>query len=144
MQALTAHKTPVDHEQERDGVDLERGAGEPEAAGDGAEDAVLRDPVGHEGVEAERRGDGRALEVARLAGGVLGDVGRGDVEPREAREAAEHEGGQAGVVEGGAEADAEGYAGWGEAEGDLVWGYWLEVFCPCVYVRVDIDVKDSL
>lgn len=116
MQTLAAHETAVDDEQERDGVDLEGGSGEPEAAGDVGEDAVLRDPPGHEGVEAQGRGDGRALEVARLAGGVLGDVGGRDVEASEAREAAEHEEHETCVVESRAQADAEGYAGRGQTE----------------------------
>lgn len=103
----------MDEEQEHDGVDLEGGAREPGAARHGVEDAVLRHPPGHEGVEPERRRDGRALEVARLARRVLGDVGCCHVEAGQAREAAEHEGGETDVVEGCAEADAEGYAGRG-------------------------------
>ncbi len=57
--------------------------------------SVVHPPLGkpprHERVEAERRRDGRALEVARLAGAVLGDAGRRDVEARQAGQAAEDE-----------------------------------------------------
>lgn len=58
---------------------------------------------GHQRVEPQRRGDGRALEVARLAGAVLGDARGGDVEAGEAGQAAEDEEGEEEVVEGGAE-----------------------------------------
>lgn len=112
VQSLTTHEAAVNQEQEHDGVDLERGAREPSAAWHGVEDAVLRHPPGHEGVEPQRRGDGRALEVARLARRILGDVGCRDVEAGQAREAAEHEDGETGMVEGCAEADAEGHTGW--------------------------------
>lgn len=71
----------MDDEQEDDRVDFKGGAGEPEAARDIGEDAILRDPPSHESVEPQRRGDWGALEVARLARGVLGDVGRRYVEP---------------------------------------------------------------
>lgn len=121
MQRLTAHQAAVNHEQRHHRMHLERRAREPYAAGDLVEDPALGDPVGHHGVEAEGGGDGGALEVAGLAAGVLGDVSAvgGDVEAREAREPAEHEDGEEDVVEGCAHADAEGYAGGGEAEGDL-------------------------
>lgn len=85
-------------------------------------DLARVDPVGHESVEAERCGDRSALEVLRLARGVLGDDGGGDVEAREAGEAAEHEEGEADVVERCAQADGEGDDGWGEAEGYLKGG----------------------
>jgi hypothetical protein len=46
-------------------------------------------------------------------------VGDGDVEAREAGEAAEHEEGQDEGVGRGVEAEGEGRGGGGEAEGDL-------------------------
>lgn len=94
-------------------MNLERGAREPGAARHGVEDTVLRHPPGHEGVEPQRRRDGRALEVARLARRIFGDVDCRDVEAGQAREAAEHEDGEKGMVEGCAKADAEGYTGRG-------------------------------
>lgn len=110
----------MQHEDEHDGVDLEQGAGEPDAARDGiVADPAAVDPVGHQGVEAEGGGDGGALEVLGLARGVLGDDGGGDVEAGEAGEAAQDEEGEAEVVEGRAQANGKGYYGGGEAEGDL-------------------------
>lgn len=110
----------MDEEQEHHGVDLEGGAGEPEAAGDVSQDAVLGNPPRHESVEAQGRRDGRALEVARLARGVLGDVGGRDVEAGEARETAEDKDHEADVVKSRAHADAEGYAGRSESKGYLM------------------------
>lgn len=82
-------------------------------------DPALRQPVRHQGVEGERRRDGRALEVARLAGGVLGDRRHRHVEARQPRQAAEHEEGKAQVVERRADAEREGDRGGGDAKGDL-------------------------
>lgn len=119
VQGLAAHQTAVDDEHGDDGMDLERGAGEPQAERDVVEDPALADPVGHEGVDAEGGGDGGALEVAGLAAGVLGDVGGRHVEARQPRQPAQHEDGQQRVVQRRAQAQAEGYAGGGQAEGDL-------------------------
>ncbi|KAK5625575.1 hypothetical protein RRF57_001291 [Xylaria bambusicola] len=113
MQTLTAHKTPMDEEQEYHGVNLERGASEPEAAGNFGEDAVLRDPPCHEGVEAQCRRDGCALEVARLPRGVLRDVGCRDIEASKTCQTAEYKDHEADVIESCAQANAEGYAGRG-------------------------------
>lgn len=97
-------------------MELERGTLGPDAEGHVLEDPAAVDPVGHDGVDAERRGDGRALEELALAGGVLGERRHGDVEAREAREAAEHEEGQAEGVDDGAQADGEGHHRGGDAE----------------------------
>lgn len=66
------HQAPVGDENQQRGVELE---GRP--PGNDAERQVLQQPpvvqpVGHDGVDAEGRGDGRALEVLALARGVLG------------------------------------------------------------------------
>lgn len=58
-------------------------------------------PHGHPGGDAQRSGDWGALEVARLARRVLGQGGDGDVEAREARQAAEDEEGEEESVERG-------------------------------------------
>lgn len=79
----------------------------------------LSHPVRHQPDNRQGGRDRRALEVLGLASRVFGDVGDGDVEAREAREAAEHEEGEDEVVEGGAEADCEGGGGGGDAEGYL-------------------------
>ena len=123
MNRPARHQTPVHHKQQHDGVHLDGGAREPHAAGQGVVDPAVGQPPAHERVEPERRGDGRALKVFRLAGRVLGD-GRGrHVEAGQARQAAQHEEGQAEVVEGRADADGEGEGCGGDAEGDLF------VFC---------------
>lgn len=119
MDGLARHEAAVQHEDDDDGVEGERGVGEPDAARDGVVDPALRDPVGHDGVEAEAGGDRGALEVVRLAGSVLGDRRRRYVEACQPRQAAQHEEGKAHVVQRRAHADRKGHNGRGEAEGDL-------------------------
>lgn len=109
----------MNHEDQHHGVKLERRARQPHAAGHRVVDPPLRHPPPHHGVQPQRRRDRRALKVGRLARRVLGDRRRRHVEARQAREPAEHEEGQAQVVEGGADADGEGDNGGGDAEGDL-------------------------
>ena len=66
--------------------------------------------------DQQRGGYGRALEVLGLAGRVLGQRRHGNVEAREARQAAEDEEGEEQRVEWGAEAEGEGGAGGRDAE----------------------------
>lgn len=61
----------------------------------------------------------RSFEVLAFSRGVFGHGGDGDVEAREAGEAAEDEEGEEERVEGGAQAEGEGADGGGDAEGDL-------------------------
>lgn len=116
---LARHQTPVNDKQKHNRVKLERGTREPDTAGEVIVDGARGDPVGHEGVEAQRGGDRGALKVLCLARRVLGDVGRGDVEAGEARQAAEDKEGEEDVVERGAQANGEGDDRRGEAKGDL-------------------------
>lgn len=109
----------MQHEDGHDRVKLEHTPRKPDTTGDGIVYRARVHPVGHERVKTQRRGDGCSLEVAGFARGVLGDVGGGDVEAREAGETAEDEEGKANVVERGADADGEGDDGGSEAEGDL-------------------------
>lgn len=121
MNGLASHQAPVEHKDENDRVELERGTLEHGTPGKRVVDPALRHPVRHERVQPQRRRDRRALEVGRLAVGVLGDdVGvRGNVEAREARQAAQDKEAEAEVVERGADANGEGDDGGGDAEGDL-------------------------
>lgn len=121
MNRFACHKAAMDHENRHNGVELEHTPREPDTARDGLVDCARVDPVGHEGVQTQRGGDGRALKVGGLTRGVLGDVAAvgGDVEAREAGQAAEDEEGEANVVERGAHADGEGDDCGGETEGNL-------------------------
>lgn len=116
VNGLARHEAAVHHKDQDDGVDLEDAAGKPQAAGEVIVDPAAVHPVGHQGVQAQAGGYGCALKVLRLAGGVLGDRGGGHVEAGQAGQAAEHEEGQADVVERGAHADGEGNDRGGEAE----------------------------
>jgi hypothetical protein len=119
MYGLARHQAPTEHEQANDGMEFEYAALGPSAQRQVIQDPALADPVGHEGGDGERGGDGGAFEVLALAGGVLGHVGNGDIEAREAREAAQHEEGEEDVVDGRAQTEREGGRGGGYAEGDL-------------------------
>ena len=66
-----------------------------------------------------RARDREAFKVFRFPRAVLWEGGDGDVEAREAGEAAEDEEGEGKGVERGAEAEGEGGDGGGDAEGDL-------------------------
>lgn len=119
VQRLAGHQAAVNEEHEHNGVELQSRAREPETAGNLVEYPALRDPVGHQGVDAQRSRNGGALEVARLAGGVVGDVSRRDVEARETSQAAKHEDSQEHVVDSGAQTETEGHTGGSKAEGNL-------------------------
>lgn len=119
MNSLARHQASVEHKDENNRVELEHGALEHGTPGKRVMDPALRHPVSHDGVQTERRGDGRALEIGGLAVGVLWDGGRGHVEAGEAGEAAEDEEAEAEMVERSADADGEGNDGGGDAEGDL-------------------------
>lgn len=120
MQRLTAHKATVDEEDEDDGVELESGTLEQQPPGDLIEDPAAAHPPGHDGVDSQGGGDGRALEVAGLSGRILGDRRRRHVEPRQPREPAQHEHRQQHRVERRAQPDRECHTGRGEAERDLL------------------------
>jgi hypothetical protein len=83
-------------------------------------DPVEPEPEGHEGLDQERARDGRALEVAALAGVVLGQVLDGDVEAREPGQAAAEEEAEAEAVDKGVEAEHKGGHGGRDAEADEV------------------------
>lgn len=91
--------------------------------------APAADAPGHSPDYAQARGYGRAFKVLRFPRGVLGQRGDGDVEAREAGEAAEDEEGQEEGVEWGAKAEGKGARGGGDTEGDLhaVRDGWLEI-----------------
>lgn len=120
VDGLARHQAAVEHKQQRNRVQFVGGAGKPGAQRQVVEDPILADPVGHERVEAQARGDGRALKVGRLAGLVLGNDGGRHVEAGETGEAAEDEEGEQNVVDGGADTDREGNGGGGDTKGDEV------------------------
>ena len=119
VQRLARHQAAMDQEYSDNRVELEGSAGEPQATRDLVEDPTLRDAVGHASVNAERGGNGGALEIAGLARGVVRDVSSRDIEARQTHEAAEHKEGQEDVVQHGAQAEAEGNAGWRQTKRDL-------------------------
>lgn len=94
MDRLAAHQTPMNDKQQRDGVEFEWGTSEPGAEGKALVDPAVRNPIGHEAVESERRRDRGALKVLRLSGSVLGDVRGRHVEAGQARETTKDEEGQ--------------------------------------------------
>lgn len=110
----------MNQKDEDDGVELEGGIREQQPAGHLVEDPAPAHPPGHDGVDAQGGGDGRALEVARLACSVLWDRRRRHVEPRQPREPAQHEHRQQHRVERRAQPDRECHTGRGEAERDLL------------------------
>ena len=116
MNRLARHGAPVRNEQQHRGVHLECRAGERDTARDGIVDPAGPGPPGHQQVDGEGGGDGRALEVPSLAARVLGDRGHRHIEPRQPREAAEDKEGEAYVVHGRPDADREGYDCGGDAE----------------------------
>ena len=80
---------------------------------------TLGDPIGHQRVQTQSGGDGRALKVGRLARRVLGDRGNGHVESCQTGQTAKDEKGQEDVVDWRAQTEAEGYGGWCYTERDL-------------------------
>lgn len=84
--------------------------------------SVLHAPR-HDGNEQQTTGNGQALEVLGLAGGVFRDEGDGGVEAGEAGDTGADEDEEEELVQGGAEAEDEGDEGWGDTEGDLVEGW---------------------
>lgn len=120
MYRLARHQTATEHEQSRDRMKFEHAALGPRTQRQVLQDPALADPVGHKGGDAERRGDRRAFEILALAAGVLGHVGHGDVEARQARKAAEHEEGEEDVIDGSAQAERKGGGGGGHTERDQI------------------------
>lgn len=119
MYSFARHQTPVDHEYQDHRVYLEGCPSKPHAPGYRIVDPPPRDPPRHEGVEPKSGRDGCPLKICRLSCGILGDGTRSDVEARQARQSAEHEEGEAEVIQGGADANGECDGGGGNAEGDL-------------------------
>lgn len=119
MNRLANHQTAMQHKHGDNGVKLERGALEPQTEGHLLQRPALVHPIRHDLHHEQRHGNRGALEVLRLAGCVLGDHGDGDVEAGEAGEAAEDEETEENVVEWGAEAEAKGGGGRGDAKGYL-------------------------
>jgi len=119
MQRLARHQAAVNHKEGDDGMNLKHGVGKHDSAGDRIVGPAARHPPGHQSVQGERGGDGRALKVGGLARGVFGYRGRGHVESCEAGQAAEDEKGETQVVEGGTDADCEGGSGGSDTEGNL-------------------------
>lgn len=119
MYRLTRHQAPTNHKQAQHGVKLAQRPRQQRPQRQLPMHPPLTNPVRHQPHNRQRRRDRRALKVGRLARRILGHVGDGDVEAREAGQAAQHEEGEDEVVGGGAEADCEGGGGGGDAEGDL-------------------------
>lgn len=111
MQSLGDHQAAMDQEQDDDGVELKCGALKPHAEWDLVQDPSLRDPVCHQCVRTQARGNGGSLEIAGLAGGIVGDVGGCHVESCQTGQAAQHKDGQEDVVESRAQTDRESHAG---------------------------------
>ncbi len=79
----------------------------------------LTDGPRHGTHHAQTRRDGRALEIPGFPRRVFGQAGHGDVEAREAREAAQDEEGEEEAVERRAEAQSKGSGRRGYAKGNL-------------------------
>lgn len=109
----------MDHKEEHNGVDLEQGALGPHTKWDILENPTTVYPVCHDGVDAERRWDRRALKVLALAGSILGERRYGHIEAGKASEAAENKEGEAEGVGNGAHAEAESHHGRCDTKRDL-------------------------
>lgn len=109
----------MQHKNKRHGMELKHRTLQPQAHRHLRKRPPLVYPVRHDLHVDQAHRDRRALKVLRLAGRVLGHHGDGDVEAREAREAAENEEGQEQVVDRGAETEGEGSGRGADAEGDL-------------------------
>ena len=83
------------------------------------QDPAIEQPVGHDSIQEERRGDRRAFKVFALAGSVLGQHGNGNVEASQSRQAAQDEKSEADGVEGGTHAHCKGDHGGGDAKRNL-------------------------
>lgn len=116
---LAGHQASVDHEDEHHGVELESRTLEPHSQGQVGEDPAVVKPVSHHGIDAQRGGDGCALKVLALAGGILGEHGDRHVETSKSSKTAEHEEGKTDGVEGRTKTDRKGHHGRGDAERDL-------------------------
>lgn len=79
----------------------------------------LRHQRCHRSHDRQARWYGRSFEVLAFPRGIFGEGGDGDVEAREAGQAAKDEEGEEERVDGGAQAEGEGADGGGDAEGDL-------------------------
>ena len=79
----------------------------------------LADGPRHGTHHAQTRRDGRALEIPGFPRRVFGQAGHGDVEAREAREAAQDKKGEEEAVERRAEAEGKGCGCRGYAKGNL-------------------------
>jgi hypothetical protein len=132
MDALARHQAPVNHKHEDDGMHFERAASAPNAERDVGVRPAVADPPCHGGREPERSRNRRAFKVLGFAGRVFGQHSDGDVEAREAGQAAEDEEGEEDVVEGRADAHGEGGSSGGDAEGDL--RVVLAPACHCIEV----------
>lgn len=119
MDALAAHQASMNHKHDDNRMHLKHTARAPHTKRYISMRPAIADPPSHGTRKRERSRDRRALEVLALARRVLGQHGDGHVEAREAGQAAEDEEGEEDVVEGGADAEGEGGAGGGDAEGDL-------------------------
>lgn len=106
----------MQHKHHRERVELERRPLQRDAQRQLGVDPALADEVGHHADEGEAGRDRRALEVVRLARGVLGQLRDRHVEAREPGEAAEDEDGEEDVVGRRAKAEGEGGGGGGHAE----------------------------
>lgn len=136
MDRLAHHQAPVQHECKRDRMHLEGGSLVPNTKRQAIVRPAIVRPECHYGRETNRGWNGCTLEVLRLASGVLGKHGDGDVEAGEAGKAAEDEEGEKKMIEGGAQTKRECSAGRGDAEGDLCHGAlaWPRL-CPTRLVR---------
>ena len=80
MYSLARHANPTNHKQAHHGMELKHRAFRPHPQWQVLQNPALADPICHERRDRERGGDGRAFEVLGFAGGILGDIGDGDVE----------------------------------------------------------------
>lgn len=94
----------MDHKDQHRRVKFKHRSLRPDSQWHVLQDPAVVKPVRHDGVECQRGRDGCSLKVFALAGGILGEHGDGDVEAREASQAAKDKEGQGQGIEDGTHA----------------------------------------
>lgn len=116
---LAGHEAAVDHEQNHGRMELESRTLEPDTKGKIVMNPTLREPIGHDGVHAERSGNGSSFEILALASGVLWKNRNGNIEAGEAGEATQNEEGKTNSVGQRTKTKGEGDHSGSDTEGDL-------------------------
>jgi hypothetical protein len=119
MNCLANHHASMEDEDQGNRVELKRSATEGSSQGNVVQNPSLVNPVCHDRIHAQRGGNGRSLEVFRLASRIFGQRGDGDVEAGQARKTAEDEERKQEVIGRGTDANRESTDSGRNAEGDL-------------------------